>query len=388
MTSIVRNIKTISVLFLLLLLGQCKETYVSPYKSPATGYLVVEGYIAAGPTRFTISRVIALPGDSSIPTESHAKVQVEGNDNSVYPLTEKGNGVYSADTLPLNATGQYRLRIQTNNGEAYLSDYTSFRVTPAIDSISWQQLGDGVHIYANTHDPANATRYYQWQFDETWQYHMAEFSYYKFQPKNDTYPRDTVVLRADTDFVYNCWSSAVSTPLLLGSSAKLAQDVIYLAPLQVIYNGTQRLDELYSILVRQYALTKDAYDYLSLMKANSESLGSIFDAQPTVLKGNIHCLNNPGEPVIGYISAGTIQQQRIFIRRGQLSYWTYNIACEGIDTFVRVGKQDTFFKFGSFTPLDIMLFDGRPVGWTANQNSCIDCRVLGGVTKRPSFWPN
>ena len=68
MTSIVRNIKTISVLFLLLLLGQCKETYVSPYKSPATGYLVVEGYIAAGPTRFTLSRVIALPGDSSIPT--------------------------------------------------------------------------------------------------------------------------------------------------------------------------------------------------------------------------------------------------------------------------------------------------------------------------------
>jgi hypothetical protein len=388
MVATIRNIKILTVLSLLLLLGQCKQTYISPYKSPATGYLVVEGYIAAGPTQFTLSRVIALPGDSSIPTERNAKVQVEGSDNSIYPLTEKGNGVYAADTLPLNATAKYRLRIQTGNGEAYLSDFTSFRITPAIDSISWQQLSDGVHIYANTHDPANATRYYQWQFDETWQYHMAEFSYYKFQPSNSVYPRDTVILRADSEYVYNCWSNAISTPLLLGTSSKLAQDVIFRAPLQVIYNGTQRLDELYSILVRQYALTQDAYNYLSLMKANTESLGSIFDAQPSELKGNIHCISNPGQPVIGYVSAGTVDQRRLFIGRYQLSAWTYNVACEGIDTFVRIGKQDTFFKFGSFTPLDVMMFAGRPAGWTANQNSCIDCRTLGGNTKRPSFWPN
>jgi hypothetical protein len=240
----------------------------------------------------------------------------------------------------------------------------------------------------NTHDPANATRYYQWQFDETWQYHMAEFSYYKFQPANAIYPRDTVIPRVDSEYVYNCWSNAVSTPLLIGSSAKLAQDVIYREPLQVIYNGTQQLDELYSILVRQYALTQDAYNYLSLMKANTESLGSIFDAQPSELKGNIHCISSPAQPVIGYVSAGTVQQQRLFISRYQLSAWTYYVACEQSDTFVHIGKQDTFFKFGSFTPVDIMMFNGRPAGWTANQNTCIDCRTLGGVTKRPAFWPN
>lgn len=385
----IRNIKILATLFLLLLLmGQCKETYVSPYKSPPTGYLVVEGFIAAGPTRFTLSRVIALPGDSTIPTETHAKVQVEGSDNSIYPLTEKGNGVYGADTLPLHSTAQYRLRILTINGSQYLSDFTPFRITPAIDSIHWEQLPDGVHIYVNTHDPANATRYYQWQFDEVWQYHMDEFSYLKFQPAGRAYPRDTVVKRADSEYVYNCWSNAVSTPLLLGSSAKLAQDVIYRAPLQVISSGTQRLDELYSILVRQYALTQNAYNYLSLMKANTESLGSIFDAQPSVLKGNIHCLSNPGEPVVGYISAGTIRQQRLFISRSQLADWTYNVTCDQPDTFVRVGKQDSFFKFGSFTPLYPQYRMGILSGWFANQNGCVDCTVLGGNTKRPSFWPN
>lgn len=385
----IRNIKILTTLFLLLLLmGQCKETYVSPYKSPPTGYLVVEGFIAAGPTQFTLSRVIALPGDSTPPAEHNAKVQVEGSDNSVYPLTERSNGVYSADTLPLNPTAQYRLRVQTSGGGIYLSDFTPFRVVPQIDSVHWEEVSDGVHIYVNTHDPAGATRYYQWEFDEVWQYHMAEFSYLKFQPAGRGFPNDTVVQRADSEYVYNCWSNAVSTPLLLASSAKLAQDVIYRQPIQVIYSGTQRLDELYSILVRQYALTQDAYNYLSLMKVNTESLGSIFDAQPSELKGNIHCLSNPGEPVIGYVSAGTVQQQRLFIQRSQVPDWTYNVTCDQSDTFVGVGKQDTFFKFGSFTPLYPEYRFGRLSGWFANQNSCIDCRLLGGNTQKPSFWPN
>jgi hypothetical protein len=376
-----------SLFLLLLLLGQCKETYVSPYKSPPTGYLVVEGFIAGGPTKFTLSRVIALPGDSAIPMETKATVQVEGNDNSMYPLAETSNGVYSADTLPLNPAAQYRLRIQTSNGEAYLSDFAVFRSSPAIDSINWVQDPGGVNIYINAHDPANGTRYYQWEFDEVWQYHMGEFSFYRFQPQGPGYPHDTVVQRADSEYVYKCWSNAASTPLLLGSSAKLAQDVIYRQRLQVIPDGSQRLDDLYSMLVRQYALTEDAYNYLSLMKSNTESLGSIFDAQPSELKGNIHCLNNPAEPVVGYVSAGTVRQQRLFISRGQLSGWSYNVECALPDTLAPVKKLDSFFKYGSFTPVEIMIFNARLVGWKANVNTCVDCTTLGGNTKKPSFWP-
>src|ERR1700744_4976237 len=117
----------------------CRDKYVSPYKSPVTGYLVVEGYISANtPTQFTLSRTIPLPGDSAIPAELGAGVQVEGSDNSTYPLVEQGNGLYSSiDTLRLNAAMQYRLRIHTGNGEDYLSDFVSYKVTPPIDSINW-----------------------------------------------------------------------------------------------------------------------------------------------------------------------------------------------------------------------------------------------------------
>lgn len=375
-----------SLFFLLILLGQCKETYVSPYKSPKTGYLVVEGFIAAGPTKFTLSRVIGLPADSAIPAETKAQVQVEGNDNSVYPLIEQGGGVYSADTLPLNPTAQYRVRIQTSNGQAYLSDFVPFRTAPPIDSINWAQGNGGVNIYVNAHDPANATRYYQWQFDETWQYHMGEFSYYKFEAAN-AFHKDTVVLRADTDYVYNCWKSDVSTPLLIASTVKLAEDVVYRMPVQFIEPGSQKLDQLYSILVRQYALTEAAYNYFTLMKANTESLGSIFDAQPSELKGNIHSLNNPNEQVIGFISAGTMQQQRIFISRSQLDFWGYNVICDTPDTIVPAYRINDFFAGGEWVPIQIILVDGKVVAYYANGAPCVDCTSLGGSTNRPSYWP-
>jgi hypothetical protein len=65
----------------------------------------------------------------------------------------------------------------------------------------------------------------------------------------------------------------------------LAQDVIYLQPLVLIPAGAQQLSVEYSIFVRQYALTKEGYDLLTMMQSNTESLGTIFDPQPSSLKG-------------------------------------------------------------------------------------------------------
>jgi len=148
------------ILFGLLALGGCKDKYVSPYKSPNTGYLVVEGYITGnGPTKFVLSHTIKLPGDSASPPEKGAIVSVEGDNNSVFRLLEQANGAYGIDTLPLNIGVKYRLRIKTTGGKEYLSDFADYKPTPPIDSVNWILHPDNLVIYANTHDPANATKY-------------------------------------------------------------------------------------------------------------------------------------------------------------------------------------------------------------------------------------
>jgi hypothetical protein len=367
------------------LLWQCTQTYVSPYKSPVTGYLVVEGYISGNsPTQFTLSRTIPLPGDSTIPMVTGATVQVEGNDNTVYPLADQGSGAYG-DSLTLNPSAQYRLRISIPNGESYLSDFVPYKPTPAIDSVNWTLNSNGVMIYANTHDPVNSTRYYQWAYDQTWAYFSAEQSFLLYQSSTNT-----LIPRSPSLQNYECWMNVQDQRILIGSTAKLVQDLVYEFPLVRIPLNTQPLEVEYSILVKQYALTQAGYNFLSLMQLNTESLGSIFDVQPSVITGNIHCLTVPNEQVIGYISAGTVQQQRIFIdRRQQLPLWDYRYACPLPDTVVPKDSIAilSFFSQNAYDAIGESL-NPPPGFYTANVETCVDCRSQGGTTQKPSFWPN
>lgn len=369
------------LLVAVLALQRCKQPYVSPYVSPATGYLVVEGYISGNtPTSFLLSRTVPLSSGTTSPPEANAGVQVEGDDNSIYPLSAQGNGVYgSVGNLSLNASVNYRLRITTQSGGQYLSDYAQYKVTPPIDSVNWVQNGAGVSIYANAHDDAGTTRYYQWDFDETWEYHSAEYAELEYVP-------DTIVLRPAADQIYRCWHNDGSNQILIASTEKLSKDLVYEQPLQQIPANSVQISVLYSILVRQYALTEGGYNFLSLMQKNTESLGTIFDPQPSQLVGNIHCLTNPAEPVIGYVSAGTVQQQRIFIQQDQVTNWFYSYTCPMKDTILPGTEKSLSQNFASqvFTPVAAAPHNM----YSANYTSCLDCTFQGGTTDKPSYWPN
>ncbi len=369
---------TCILLLFSLLQWHCVQSYVSPYKSPATGYLVVEGYITGnGPTYFKLSRTIQLPGDSTIPVVTGARLQIEGSDNSIYPFTETGNGFYLLSAITMNSATQYRLRVTNVNNETYLSDYVPFKPTPPIDSVNWILNSPGMTIYANTHDPTGNTRYYQWTYNETWEYTSAEQSGFAWE-------HDSLLFATDSNQYYFCYHNDSSSLIFIGTSEKLMQDIIYLQPLIFIPVNTQPLQIEYSVLVSQYALTDSAYNYLTLLQTNTEQLGSIFDALPSQTTGNIHCLTNPGEPVMGFISAGTLQQQRIFINYRQLPDWKYYIECPVKDTTVADEEAAMISFFDGQDYLPIYLNRGI---LTANFKSCVDCRTQGGTTQKPAFWP-
>lgn len=371
---------TAILLLFALLQWHCVQSYVSPYQSPKTGYLVVEGYITGnGPTSFKLSRTIPLPGDSTIPVVTGAHLQIEGSDNSVYPFTETGNGYYLLPVITMNTATKYRLRITGVNSETYLSDYVPFKPTPPIDSINWRITDTGaVVVYANTHDPTGNTRYYQWKYNETWEYTGSEESGYIWQG-------DSLASRPLSDQIYICYHSDSSANILIGTSDKLAQDVIYEHPLVSIGANSQPLGIEYSILVSQYALSDSAYNYLTLMQSNTEQLGSIFDPLPSQLVGNIHCLSNPAEPVVGFISAGALQQQRIFIGRSQVPGWLYYFECPKPDIYFpeSLDSMIFYFDYNNYVPVDII----NNTTIEANVANCIDCRVQGGTTQKPPFWP-
>jgi hypothetical protein len=380
----------ISVGFLLILVSDCKQAYLPPATKSAQNYLVVEGVINSHQdlTTIKISRTVNLSGMTNSAPELGAQVTIEGDQGYNMPLTDYGSGSYSTYINDLDPSQKYRLRIKTSNDKEYLSDYEPMKITPPIDSVGYYIKNNRVQVYANAHDPTNNTRYYRWDYTETWQFHA------KYQSDYIT-NGSAIVGRRPDQLIYSCFGNNISSTIVLNSTAKLKQDVVYQAPITDIASTSEKIETKYSILVKQYALTQEAFNFWQNLKKNTEQLGSIFDPQPSNINGNIHCLTNPKEPVIGYISVGTIQQKRVFISAGQLPReWEpiYPYDCEldsALFCHYRQCQNDVaefLIPIGSKEiPVSSLTANGSTIGYLASSTECVDCTIRG-TKQQPDFW--
>ena len=360
--------------------NSCRELYEPPVKSLPDSFLVVEGVLNAGrdSTIIHLSRTFNLAQRATVKTENNAQLIVEGKDNTTALLLGTGNGKYVSANLNLVANHEYRLRIKIAAGKEYLSDYVKAKITPVIDSISWKQDQRGVQIYANTHDPANATTYYRWDYEETWEIHSAfppQVIYENGIIRNRIFPQEDVSI---------CWKDQSSTNILLANSLRLQSDIISEAPLVLIPDANEKLVVRYSILVRQYALEDGAYNFFELMKKNTEGIGSLFNPQPSETRGNIHCTSDPAEFVIGYITASTIETKRKFITATEIPQWGYISYCTSVN--VLNNPADIKFNFGSLMYMPYLYHFPPENFYASSTPECVDCTKRGGTTVKPVFW--
>lgn len=378
--------KKISIYLVILMIGAaCKEKYDLPYSGPATGYLVVDGHINSGQgsTTIRLSRTLALVDSIAFRNETGAAVWVEGDNNTQFPLFEGREGLYFANQLNLQANAAYRLRIQTSDGKRYFSEFVANKKTPDIDDITWEREQDGVVLYANAHDDQNNTWYYKWDYTETWEFHSAFNSMLMYRHDVRGNPVGVVDRPGDQALkMYYCWQSMSSTNILIGSSKKLSRDTIHL-PIHFIEQGSWKISVLYSVLLRQYALSQAGYDFLARMKKNTEQVGSLFDAQPSELKGNITCQDDAAEIVIGFVDVSPAKEKRVFIRRNEVNPWNYMHGCDEI----KIANHPDSIVAGLIpTTIAATSMNGAITHFFASTPECVDCTTRGTNIK-PSFWP-
>jgi hypothetical protein len=378
----------------LFIFNGCRKPYLPPVVASNQSYLVVEGTINTGSDSTIIhlshSVPLSAPAGTIPPPELNALVVIQSDANNSYNLTETGSGNYAISGLNLSSSNKYRLQITTVDKKIYQSDFVTVKNSPPIDSVNYVVKSNGLNINVNTHDPSNNTRYYRWSYIETWIIHSSFDSYAELFKV----PYDTILPRPIADQIYECWQSNNSSSIVLGSSADLAQDIISQTQVTSIASTSEKISDRYSILVKQYALTSDAFNYWQQLKKNTEQLGTIFDPQPSSLTGNIHCITNPSETVLGYISAGSVTQARIFIDIRNLPAWLPISTITGckMDTLLFSGKGKNnevrdFLYNGNQDPISfIILRPGGPVvGYSAGDPECVDC-TLRGTNVKPSFW--
>lgn len=364
---------------LLFMMMSCIEPYTPPDIESIGDILVVDGFINGSDNAANVRLTQATKlsdGETSYP-ELNAAIILEEEDGATYPLTEEGNGNYSAINIPLQSSKRYRLRVTRANQKQYFSDYIEVKQQGSLDSITWQPSirRDGINIYANAHHDDPNSRYYQWTYEETWEYTSGYYAAYRIV--------DGAVF-ANTENLYYCWTSKPSSEINIASSERLTENIVRNYPLVFIPKGSEKFVRKYSILVHQRSLSKEAYDFWSQLKKTTENLGTLFDPLPSQVTGNMHSQTDPNEYVLGYFSGGFVSKKRIFLELRDLPEDLRHIVppfCPVDSIPVNdISMQPDRLLIGTY---------GMPFveGYTFSEGgNCMNCRDNGGTNVRPDFW--
>lgn len=371
--------------FTLLLLVGCIEPYPLPESSVENSFLVVDGFLNSetGIIQVRITRTKPVNDSGPVEGEPNASVILENNNDTFSVVIPKSDemGNYRVSGLSIDPAYSYRIKIRINEKE-YVSTFSQTLFTPEVDSISWVPYEEGVKFRVSTHGTTTTSAYYLWEYDETWEYRSSKVSGFKMV--NDT-PRR----REIDDFIYTCWQTNPSTQIIVKSTDQLSTNVVTDFELARIPIQSGKLNIQYSMLLKQVSINKEAYDFWSELQKTTENVGGLFDPQPGQVLGNISCISDPDELVIGIFSIGSVRELRTFLKADELPEELKSLImgpgyyCP-VDTVftadVKYFPDEGLVLLGEASINDIF------VGYTYTTPICADCRARGGTTSKPSFW--
>lgn len=372
-----RHRRLIAALPLLItaLVSSCVEVYQPSIVENNPRYLVVNGILNSdGPTEIRLTYSTHISSADPAPRVSGALVEIQDEENNSYGLAETSDGIYtSGPELLLDMQRKYRLHIVTAEQKEYVSEFVEVKRTPPIDSISFDADEDGLDINISAHDPEGNSQYYKWNFQETWEYNARYLSLYRMV-EGVLMPKDPA------EYTYTCYKTVPNDGIIIESTLRLTEDRVSEFTLTTIPPASDKVSRKYSIIVQQYVLTEEAYNYMELLRNNTEQIGGLFDPLPSQIQGNIRCISDPAEVAIGFFIATSVEEKRIFILPNDIpeSYPDYRSMACAIDTTI----FQPLVIYGSLENIIVPV----PGGFVSAPGECIDCRYRGGVISRPDFW--
>jgi len=352
--------------------------------------LVVQGRISGGgESVFNLSYTTPLNQDST-ENIAHARITVIGSNGyeSETAVYDEEQQEYRINTRNLQPDEHYAVKIELD-GETYQSDFQPMHVSPEIDNITYKEREDGISIHVTTHNDTDSGKAYMWTYEENWEFHssidivgiggIVLYNSYVFQ------------LEGKNPYLY-CWGHQKSRNINIYSTEALGENKVMEHELLRIPIDDIRISYIYSILVKQWILSNEAYDYFRQMKLYTEEANGLFTPIPAEVRGNISCISNPEIRVHGFVSASTITEKRIFIYESDFlklsseyenCFWM-DPAGEG-EGWESAWRDRVNMGVGVIHTIDGVL----DLNSTYYQKECFDCReVKGSTKKRPYFWPN
>jgi hypothetical protein len=387
-----KYLRCLTAFILIITATGCVKQFLPEFGTDPNLY-VVEGLITdqPGSQGVRVSRSIPLGKSSDLIPVSGCNVWITNDLGTKYTLTGASSGMYFTSNDFRGVVGRkYTLYVEVTRYDVptkkKVVDFTvqskpaEMLPVPPIDSLYYEKLqltaengfpveGEGCQVLLNTSDPANKSRFFRWDYSETW----------KIQ--GPTYQKTINSV---------CWITNNSDEINAKAVTGLSENKIKAQKVKFISNQSDRLSVRYRIQVNQYSLNENEFNYWSDLEKITQQSGNFYDITPASVNGNLFIVGNPDRQVLGYFSVSAKSSKVMYID----DYFK-----KLVDPY-RDCLKDSILRdeLNPFPPPGLLEYAGNDY-WivevdlgqppmyiiTTDNKGCIDCTVRGTKVK-PDFW--
>lgn len=394
------------IIILAFISNSCTEQYVLQ-STNFENALVVEATLTneLKAQKIKISRTYRLE-EKEPKFESGAAVWISDDDGNKFEFEEKDDYYQSATEFKAVSGRKYILNITTKDGSTYTSATESLTSINEIENLTAKvenKLGQkGVQIRVKSFDPNRKSKYYRYEYEETYKIVAPFWDPDKaiILPPLEPAGRNQIGLIPRTGETKTCYNTDYSNDILVTTTSDLSEDRVDF-PVRFISNKNYIISHRYSILVRQYVQSLQAYTFYKTLKELSASESLLSQNQPGFFYGNIKAIDDPNEKIIGFFEVASVSSKRIFFNYEDLfpneQLPPYFEDCEIRDLtfcfdFANPDCKGTIL-LSSIQTNDYIYFDNyqykNPIYRVYRMVTppCGDCTTFSS-NKIPSFWTN
>lgn len=392
--------------FILLGMVGCVEEIDLVTEEEFESALVIEATITDEMKRQVIllSRAYLLEEEGPSP-ENNAQVRVSDDLGNTFEFQQVSSGQYESNVQFMAEPGRtYQLEVTTNDGRNYGASSEELSGISQIDDLyvarDFNENGDeGVSVYVDSFDPTGNSKFYRYTYEETYKiiaprYNPQDLDY-EFIYEGNVAVGVNYFLVPKPEQQQICYSTDASNDIIIESTTLLDDDSIDRFRVRFLGRDNYIISHRYSILVRQYVQSVEAYAFYRALKDFGESDNIFSESQPGFLSGNVFSNTDQDENVIGFFQVSSVDSKRIYFNYDDLfpgeELPPYYISCSIVAPPEQVGLPPPNFPLVDALLLGLKYYRDNedPVGDEGGYDlvpaACGNCTVLGNDFP-PEFW--
>lgn len=394
----------ILIIFSFIITQSCVEQFDYSSTSSSEQNLVVRALLTNELKKHTIelSRTISIDS-TKIEPEKNATITITSDVGETYSFYGNKKGIYTSNVeFSAKPDRTYILNIKTQDENSYISSAEKLPSNSQIENINFTieynalEGFDEIVFRVNSKLSENEGKLYRYEYDETYKVKPIFWSSKKLVVSSNTLPYkfDLVDKDPNIEGIGVCYGSNYSKEIILTETKTLSQDKVINFPVRKIPIDSYIIGIRYSILVKQYVLNQNTYDFYKLLDKFSDPYNIFSQIQVGNIKSNIVYEPNPEKnKVFGFFEVSSLNTKRIFFNRNELTNTPFfNYASNECVNEINPEITDSYGN----SPL----LNNIKKGWIYQRfaeppppnkpyllvkKKCGDCTHIGPISQ-PEFW--